>query len=199
MDSTGSARAPSTVVKRSVTIDGHRTSVSLENEFWTALKEIAASRGMNFSQLVGTIKRQHESGNLSSSLRLFVLEAFRHPSDQRRNGKRKVLVVDDDPLILDLAATMLEDLGCEVEKAANPSAALAKIDADRDIEILITDVNMPGLSGFELAKQAKRRRQNLHVILLSGREADGRGLPLIRKPFLEADLTRVMRQTTGLC
>jgi predicted DNA-binding ribbon-helix-helix protein len=196
---TGSGHTPSTVVKRSVTIDGRKTSVSLENEFWTALKEIAASRGMSFSQLVGIIKREHERGNLSSSLRLFVLETFRHPSDKRGNGKRKVLVVDDDPLILDLAATMLEDLGCEVKRAANGREALAKIDADRDIEILITDVNMPGLSGFELAEQAKRIRKNLHIILLSGREDDGHGLPLIRKPFLEADLMRVMRQTSGLC
>jgi predicted DNA-binding ribbon-helix-helix protein len=199
MNSTGSAQARSTVVKRSVTIDGHKTSVSLENEFWTALKEIAASRGMTFSQLVGTIKREHGSGNLSSSLRLFVLATFRQRSDQRRHGKRKVLVVDDDPLVLDMAATMLEDLGCQVERAADGSAALAKIEADRDIEILITDVNMPGLSGFEVAERAKRRRENLHVILLSGREGDGHGLPFIRKPFLEADLTRVMRQTSGLC
>ena len=84
MDSTGSAQARSTVAKRSVTIDGHKTSVSLENEFWTALKEIAVTRGMSFSQLVTTINREGESRNLSSRLRLFVLETFRHPTPERQ-------------------------------------------------------------------------------------------------------------------
>jgi hypothetical protein len=58
---------------------------------------------------------------------------------------------------------------------------------------------MPGLAGYELAERAKRRRPGLQAILLSGRETEGRGLPLIRKPFLETDLRRVMSKTTGLC
>jgi CheY-like chemotaxis protein len=65
--------------------------------------------------------------------------------------------------------------------------------------VLITDINMPGMGGYELAERAKLVRNDLQVILLSGRESDGRGLPLIRKPFLEADLKRVMIRTTGPC
>jgi hypothetical protein len=56
---------------------------------------------------------------------------------------------------------------------------------------------MPGLSGCELAEVAKRTRPGLQVILLSGRETDGRGFPLIRKPFKESDLTRAITQNTG--
>jgi hypothetical protein len=55
------------------------------------------------------------------------------------------------------------------------------------------------MGGYELAERAKPVRNDLQVILLSGREIDGRGLPLIRKPFLEADLKHVTIQTTGPC
>lgn len=71
--------------------------------------------------------------------------------------------------------------------------------ADRRIEVLITDLNMPGMSGYELAERAKGIHERLKVIVLSGREQNGGGLPLIRKPFLAKDLKRVMAQHTGLC
>ena len=65
--------------KRSVTISGHRTSVSLEEEFWTALTEIAASTNRPLAQLVDDIdKRQGRGKNLSSALRVFVLAHYRN-------------------------------------------------------------------------------------------------------------------------
>ena len=73
----------SPVLKRSVVIGGHKTSVSLEDEFWSGLKEIAAARSMTLSDLVATVERGRESGNLSSTLRLFVLESYR----QRAAGR----------------------------------------------------------------------------------------------------------------
>jgi CheY-like chemotaxis protein len=110
-----------------------------------------------------------------------------------------VLVVDDEPLVLAITASMLEDLGCEVVTATNAPEALATLSADPRVEILITDINMPGMDGYELVEKAKRVREELAVILLSGREADGSGFPLIRKPFSESDLKRTMAQHTGLC
>jgi CheY-like chemotaxis protein len=83
--------------------------------------------------------------------------------------------------------------------AGNGTEALAELKADNRIDILMTDINMSGLDGFELAEIAKRLRPGLHVILVSGVEADGHGMPFIRKPFQESDITRVMSQTTGLC
>ena len=74
----------------------------------------------------------------------------------------KVLVVDDDPLVLDVTAQMLEELGCEVVMTTNPRLALDLL-AGNDFEILITDINMPEMSGYELAGRARRRRQNLGV------------------------------------
>jgi predicted DNA-binding ribbon-helix-helix protein len=63
------------VLKRSVTIRGHRTSFSLEQPFFTALVEIAAHRGMSLAALVGEVDENRPAGaNLSSALRVFVLE-----------------------------------------------------------------------------------------------------------------------------
>jgi predicted DNA-binding ribbon-helix-helix protein len=67
----------STVVKRSIVVAGHKTSVSLEDAFWQALKEIANDRQMTLSDLVATIDTDRRHGNLSSAIRLFVLDHFR--------------------------------------------------------------------------------------------------------------------------
>jgi two-component system, cell cycle response regulator CpdR len=58
---------------------------------------------------------------------------------------------------------------------------------------------MPGLSGRELAERARDFRPQLRVLLVSGLGSDGRGFPLLRKPFSQSDLRRVMEDTTGLC
>lgn len=67
---------PEKIRKRSVMIAGHRTSVSLENAFWSALKSIATSRGLTVNQMVTEIDSQR-SGNLSSAIRLFILNSYR--------------------------------------------------------------------------------------------------------------------------
>jgi predicted DNA-binding ribbon-helix-helix protein len=67
----------SLVVKRSVRLRGRKTSVSLEDEFWNALKKIASDRYATLSELVGDLDAQRQRGNLSSALRLFVLEYYR--------------------------------------------------------------------------------------------------------------------------
>jgi CheY-like chemotaxis protein len=107
----------------------------------------------------------------------------------------RVLVVDDEALIVLLTASWLEELGCEVETALNGTEALAKLnDGDPSVEVLITDVNMPGMSGYELAKRATAVRPGLQVVLLSGAEdKQQQGLPLIRKPFFQDDLWRIIK------
>jgi len=67
----------SPVVKRSIVIAGHKTSVSLEDAFWRGLKEIAAARNMTLSDMVAAIDGGRHQGNLSSAIRLFVLEYYR--------------------------------------------------------------------------------------------------------------------------
>jgi predicted DNA-binding ribbon-helix-helix protein len=67
----------SPVIKRSIVVAGHKTSVSLEDAFWKGLKEIAAARGLTLSEMVATIDTSRVHGNLSSAIRLFVLEHYR--------------------------------------------------------------------------------------------------------------------------
>jgi CheY-like chemotaxis protein len=94
---------------------------------------------------------------------------------------------------------MLEELGCETLTARSGRDALGRLAKERKIDVLVADINMPGLSGVELAQRARSFRPGIQVLLLSGQENDGRGFPLLRKPFSQSDLRRVMEETTGLC
>jgi len=67
----------SPVVKRSIVIAGHKTSVSLEDAFWAGLKEIAAGKDMTLSDMVASIDSGRGDGNLSSAIRLYVLDYYR--------------------------------------------------------------------------------------------------------------------------
>ena len=66
----------SPVVKRSIVIAGHKTSISLEDAFWKALKDIAIARHATLSDLVASIDQERQHGNLSSAIRLFVLDHY---------------------------------------------------------------------------------------------------------------------------
>ena len=77
----------STIIKRSVKLDRHKTSVSLEDEFWEGLKEIAPARRMSLRGLIVSIDRTRNQDNLSSALRLFVLEFYQDQAE-RRGGER---------------------------------------------------------------------------------------------------------------
>ena len=74
----------SRIVKRSVVVAGHKTSVSLEDAFWNGLKEIAGGRKMTLSDLVAGIDSGRQSGNLSSAIRLFVLDFYRDQPGSRQ-------------------------------------------------------------------------------------------------------------------
>src|SRR5205085_9448705 len=75
----------SPVVKRSIVIAGHKTSVSLEDAFWKGLKDIAGSRNVTLSDLVATIDGGRRQGNLSSAIRLFVLDYYRSQCGAERD------------------------------------------------------------------------------------------------------------------
>jgi predicted DNA-binding ribbon-helix-helix protein len=74
----------SLVLKRSIVVDGHKTSVSLEDEFWKALKEIAGGRNMKLTELVAGIDAERQHGNLSSAIRLFVLSTYQGQISERQ-------------------------------------------------------------------------------------------------------------------
>ncbi len=112
---------------------------------------------------------------------------------------RVVLVVDDEPSVLHVTVEMLEDLGREVIAATNGFEALEKLSAEPRVEVLITDVNMPGMDGYELVDAAMIVRDSLkgdHTFWASGR------WPRVSSPpqtVLQKDLIRTMAAYTGLC
>ena len=89
----------SPVVKRSIILAGHKTSVSLEDAFWNALKEIARKRLTTLSDLIGTIDSQRQRGNLSSALRLFVLEFYRSQIPEEGRQAPHEMMGHPEPLL----------------------------------------------------------------------------------------------------
>ena len=73
----------SPIIKRSINLAGHKTSVTLEGEFWNALQDIARSKNISIPVLIDQIGHERIGGNLSSSVRLFVLEYFKALSQRR--------------------------------------------------------------------------------------------------------------------
>jgi len=78
----GKPAMKSLVVKRSVVINGHKTSISLEEAFWKGLKEIAGARKMTLSDLISSIDAERKHANLSSAIRLFILDFHRSHLEQ---------------------------------------------------------------------------------------------------------------------
>lgn len=95
-----------------------------------------------------------------------------------------ILVVDDDASVLEIVAEFLEDLGYRVHRASDATAALAMLAATEDVDLLLTDISMPVMSGVELAEQALACYPALKVILMSGySDPVPRARLVLRKPF----------------
>ncbi|HVY17678.1 MAG TPA: ATP-binding protein [Rhodopila sp.] len=114
-----------------------------------------------------------------------------------RGSTGTILLVDDDDAVRAVAATMLADLGYTVREAGSGESALAMLERDGAIDVLMTDLVMPGMNGSQLAAAARERRPDLPVLFVSGYadpldEAWSLNHPLIRKPFGAADLHRAV-------
>jgi predicted DNA-binding ribbon-helix-helix protein len=83
----------STVIKRSIVIAGHKTSVSIEDAFWRGLKELAYNQQSTLSAIVANIDSDRRKGNLSSAIRLFVLDGLRSRPDAGNRVPRRDLIV----------------------------------------------------------------------------------------------------------
>jgi predicted DNA-binding ribbon-helix-helix protein len=80
----GKQRTDTGIIKHSLVIAGHRTSISLEQAFWSRLKDIAANRGNSVAALVADIDAGRAGANLSSAIRVFVLQSLGDPADRCR-------------------------------------------------------------------------------------------------------------------
>ena len=115
-------------------------------------------------------------------------------------GTEQVLVVDDEQQIRELCRRLLSGLGYQVSVARDGNEALAALQAQGGIALVITDMVMPGMGGSELLAAIKQRPHPPRVILMSGYSgelvASGRdGVPFLAKPFTVAELASVVRGT----
>jgi signal transduction histidine kinase len=119
--------------------------------------------------------------------------AFR--GDQRPS---RILVVDDDPLLVASTAAILEDLGHEVIEASSGSHALDTLRLGADVDVVITDHAMPGMTGAELARRIRQDWPRLPVILATGYaelpNGEDPGLPRLSKPYRQEDLVAKIAQ-----
>lgn len=99
----------------------------------------------------------------------------------------KILVVDDDALAAEMSAAVLEDLGHKVVLAEDGMAAASILDADTSIEIVISDMNMPLVSGIDLFRELRDQGNMLPFILLTG---DAPAPLLAQEPRLDACLLK---------
>jgi CheY-like chemotaxis protein len=116
-----------------------------------------------------------------------------------------VLVVDDDPEVLEVAVTACEEMGLTVLGAEDGAETLEILRDNPEVELLLTDIGMPNMTGWELAHAAKQRYPDLKVIYMSGfiktypigRHGMGYG-PLLPKPWRGNQLRQQVRAVLGL-
>lgn len=111
---------------------------------------------------------------------------------------KTILVVDDDPDVLDYAGQVLIESGYRVLTAPDGASALSLLRANDKVDLLFTDVRMPGLDGLEVARLACQRVPTLKVLLASG-FAPGLGprFPLLQKPYRRHQLTGQIAAALG--
>lgn len=156
-------------------------------------KAVGKGSGLGLSQVYGAVTNVGGRVAIESKPGMGTTVTMSFPTTEtaRPNGSEemtKILMVDDETQILELISDTLADHGYVVVTAQSGDEALEKIHADADIDILFSDVVMPGLSGLELARQAGRIRPGLKVVLASGHaESWIEGLPedvhFVAKPY----------------
>lgn len=113
-----------------------------------------------------------------------------------------ILVVEDDEMVREYAQAVLETLGYDACVAGDADAALRLLDENGAIELMLTDIGLPGMSGPDLAAEVRRRRPELPVIFASGSvDSEGRAALLapdalvLAKPYRKAELARLLQET----
>jgi signal transduction histidine kinase len=116
-------------------------------------------------------------------------------------GPSRVMVVDDDPLVVTSTAAMLEDLGHIVTEALSGSRALDLLRLGTKVDVVVTDHAMPGMTGLELARQIRQHWPHLPVILATGfadlPASEDSGLPRLAKPYRQEDLAAQIAKVLG--
>ena len=113
------------------------------------------------------------------------------------SGGATILVVEDQPATAQVTRILLESWGYRVFETHESDEALRVFGEEPDIHLLLTDINMPGMNGSQLAGELRRRKPNLGVVLMSGdlaAESLPRGCAFLQKPFNPSGLARTVRR-----
>lgn len=180
-------------------------------------KDAGKGSGLGLSQVYGFAMQSRGAVRIASevgrgtSIALYLPRSDREPSPTRQHLDRaqvqpalvhdagRVLLVEDDDEVAALASEMLDQLGYEVTRAATAAAALGALANGRRVDIVFSDVMMPGgMNGVDLAREMRRRRADLPVVLTSGyaeaaaHEADAAGMRILPKPYRLDDLSAAL-------
>jgi CheY-like chemotaxis protein len=178
-------------------------------------KEMGKGTGLGLSMVYGFIKQSgghievHSEEGHGTTFRLYLPPASDGAEEAGAvaglgpptGAGHSVLVVDDDPLVRASLIAKLEDLGYQALAAANAEEALALVDQGCDLDVLLTDVVMPGaMSGVELAALVRQRRPLARVLFTSGYQENAidrtrlaSGIAFLNKPYRMTDLARTLR------
>ncbi|WP_334162982.1 response regulator [Phenylobacterium sp.] len=204
-----------------IAVDVTDTGVGMSQEvrnrvfepFFTT-KEVGKGSGLGLSQVYGFVQQSEGEVRLESTpgqgtTFCLLLPASSTPAEVVKpaerartieGGDEKILLVEDDPTVLALTLDMLTGLGYDVTTATNAAEALEVIHSDAKIDLLFTDVVMPGgVSGVSLARTSREIRPDLRVLLTSGFVGEGAVIenaefPLLDKPYETALLAAKLRK-----
>jgi PAS domain S-box-containing protein len=190
--------------------------------FYTT-KEVGKGSGLGLSMVYGFVKQSnghiaiYSEPGLGTTVRIYLAQAtskLPRPAEQMRTaagplprGTETVLVVEDDPFVRSYSMSRVESLGYSVIAAVDGNDALQKLRAGIPVDILFTDIVMPGgINGWELADLARKLRPGLPVLLTSGYALEtlvkhGRlraGAVVLTKPYRKDELARRLREVASV-
>jgi len=202
------------VIDTGVGMGGETLSRVFEPFFTT--KEIGKGSGLGLAQVHGFATQSRGAVRINSevgrgtSIELYLPRSFGQPArtnqlidlDKAKPKKPsygKILLVEDDDEVAALVSEMLGQLGYEVTRAASAAAALGALADGRPIDLILSDVMMPGgMNGVEMAQEVRRRRSDIPILLTSGyseaaaHEAERVGIQILPKPFHLDDLAAAL-------
>lgn len=169
-------------------------------------KDVGKGTGLGLSMVFGLAQQSGGALRLESApsegttARLWLPIANEAPAPSevttapvtQSSARARILFVDDDVLIADSTVALLEDLGHEVIEVHSAEAALRLLDEGLPADLLITDHAMPGMTGAELAREARRQRPELPILLATGfaelKGTDATEVSRLAKPYTQAEL-----------
>jgi CheY-like chemotaxis protein len=168
-----------------------------DTERLTVAAEVARAAGLNY---VGVLPRPFTIVQLRDLLDALVKSRAATP-----HGRRPVvMVVGDEPMVRLMAIMTLEDAGFDVIEAADGMDALQIIHSGRSIDLLLTDINMPGMGGFDLAREVSGLLPEVVVVFSScdcsysnGKSPSGSNIVFLPKPYKPRDLLRLIKVMFG--